>query len=107
MRFALSLAGNPKIDVPAVIRAVSLAGKVENPHATLTTAHSGKGGEWGQVVLGNDYRAINEEDEVNIDEGMILYVGVTRAKNSLVLSDSAKLAIEKGREKGASADAGR
>jgi superfamily I DNA/RNA helicase len=101
MQFALNLAGNPKINVPQVVDAVQRARRMDNPQATITTAHSGKGGEWDQVTLTNDYKAVDDEGSVDPDEAMVLYVAITRAKQSIILSESAWMAVEAGNRKGA------
>lgn len=89
-----------KEGVPAQIEKIrkSLVSRPEDAQITLITAHRAKGMEWDNVVLGDDYAELfNEEGqlrpigddrktEVRHDEINLLYVAATRAKKHLTLN---------------------
>ncbi|HIF9233434.1 TPA: UvrD-helicase domain-containing protein [Photobacterium damselae] len=82
----VSLAEN--YDLTVLIKHLYDADKVREDQAdiTLSTAHKSKGREWNNVLLADDFRAMNHklhsDEEVNL-----LYVAVTRAIKNLDVSE--------------------
>ncbi|MEX1050404.1 MAG: 3'-5' exonuclease, partial [Gemmatimonadales bacterium] len=82
--------------VLAVVALSSSAGEIDlDPHAVnLLTLHATKGLEFSRVyIVGVEdgtmpgYRAVKDNDETEIQEGRrLLYVGMTRARDRLVLT---------------------
>lgn len=89
-----------KEGVPAQIEKIrkSLVSRPEDAQVTLITAHRAKGMEWDNVVLGDDYAELFDEEgqlrqigddrktQVKHDEINLLYVAATRAKKHLTLN---------------------
>jgi macrodomain Ter protein organizer (MatP/YcbG family) len=53
----------------------------------ISTAHKAKGREWSSVKLGSDYRSPGDKKGYHREEGNLLYVAVTRAINTLDLTE--------------------
>lgn len=89
-----------KEGIPAQIDKIrkSLVSRPEDAQVTLITAHRAKGMEWDNVVLGDDYAELFDEEgslrpigedrktQVRHDEINLLYVAATRAKKHLTLN---------------------
>ncbi|HGE7262384.1 TPA: ATP-binding domain-containing protein, partial [Serratia marcescens] len=68
---------------------------------TVSTAHRSKGLEWPVVVLDEDYADITDPlitERERADETNLLYVAVTRARETLVLNGLLQMLMEKGDE---------
>ncbi|MGS3274260.1 UvrD-helicase domain-containing protein [Serratia marcescens] len=64
---------------------------------TVSTAHRSKGLEWPVVVLNHDFADITDPlmaDSERSDETNLLYVAVTRARQTLVLNDLLKVLMD-------------
>lgn len=59
---------------------------IDGADIVLSTAHKSKGLEFDTVVLADDFRNPGNEEGIEIQEGNLLYVAVTRAKKHLVLN---------------------
>lgn len=71
-------------------------------NAILTTAHKAKGKEWDQVILGEDFSDVvnddgtpraypylqDKEEHLDAEEANLIYVAATRAKRNLVLNET-------------------
>lgn len=67
----------------------------ERAQASLSTAHRGKGLEWQQVVLLDDFIELPpEDDDFDPEEINLLYVGVTRAIQALEMPNSLRNWLE-------------
>jgi superfamily I DNA/RNA helicase len=49
----------------------------------VSTAHKAKGLEWGGVRIHGDFKAPKEGGKISVSEAMLIYVAVTRAKQTL------------------------
>lgn len=76
-----------KHKVPAIYNAVKAAETRDESNAaiTITTAHRAKGLEWEQVQLNDDFVELPPDEDEDLEEINLLYVGVTRAIHSIVL----------------------
>lgn len=89
-----------KESIPQQIKKIrlSLVSRPEDAQVTLITAHRAKGMEWDNVVLGDDYAELFDDNgqlrqigddratQVRHDEINLLYVAATRAKKHLTLN---------------------
>ena len=71
------------IGADAVVSAIR--GCVDEDHAQVTvgTAHKAKGREWQRVTVHDDFTEPDEEDRVDVEDAMLAYVTVTRARRHL------------------------
>jgi len=82
-----------KYDVPKLIERIrsQVVKKIENADVVVSTVHKAKGLEFDQVVLLEDFPELLENygtlRNVPEEEANLLYVAITRAKNSLRLNE--------------------
>lgn len=77
-----------RMDVPVIYNAMRAAETPVQDRAdiTLTTGHRAKGLEWDQVMVADDFIELPPgEDDFDEEEVNLLYVGVTRAIESILL----------------------
>ncbi|MFI2215126.1 UvrD-helicase domain-containing protein [Streptomyces sp. NPDC020141] len=66
-----------------VIKAMGRLVSEDSADVVVSTAHRAKGREWSSVQIARDFPRPAEGREVREDEGMLAYVAVTRAMDSL------------------------
>lgn len=67
----------------ALREACNQMGNEEGADLVLSTAHSAKGREWETVRIASDFKAPQDDAPLGRPEAMLLYVGLTRARNVL------------------------
>ncbi|RTL26890.1 MAG: ATP-dependent helicase [Burkholderiales bacterium] len=86
-----------RMDVPVIYNAMRAAETPVQDRAdiTLTTGHRAKGLEWDQVMVADDFIELPPgEDDFDEEEVNLLYVGVTRAIESILLPGSLREWLE-------------
>lgn len=81
LRVMVSLIENYSVDEILTVCQNSVDEK--NADLVCTTAHKSKGREWPKVRIANDFTAPEEGEEPSRPEIMLMYVAVTRAKETL------------------------
>lgn len=80
--------------VPFLLELMYRVQSIKEVHADIvvTTAHQAKGREWGIVRLADDFRC-QGNSKYSEEDGRLLYVAATRAKNILDISDCLAAAL--------------